>query len=303
VALASAIAALDGRQRKTLQPKKDLFLPDRYCVVGNPVEHSRSPWIHARFAALTGQALEYGKLLVAPGDFARAVRALRDGGARGCNVTVPFKFEAAALADRATPRALLAGACNTLRFDGAEIASDNTDGVGLVQDIRVNAAVTIEGAAVLLIGAGGAAAGVLGPLLAACPRRLVVANRTLARAQELVARHAAAADAGRVELTAAALDRPGKAFDIVINGSASSLTQGGVPVPAAVLRPGALACDMMYGPSAVPFLDWARAHDAVPRDGLGMLVEQAAEAFLFWRGMRPPSAQVLAELRALQSLP
>lgn len=278
-------------------------LPDRYCLVGNPVEHSRSPWIHARFAALTGQALEYGRLLVAAGDFSRAVAALRDSGGAGCNVTVPFKFEAAALATRATPRALLAGACNTLRFEGGEIFGDNTDGVGLMQDIRVNAGVPIEGAAVLLIGAGGAAAGVLGPFISAGPRRLVVANRTLAKAQELVARHATAADAARVELLAVPLDGLAGAFNIVINGTASSLSQGGVPVSAAVLRPGTLACDMMYGPPALPFLDWARAHQAVPRDGLGMLVEQAAEAFLFWRGVRPPSAQVLAELRALQSLP
>jgi shikimate dehydrogenase len=280
-----------------------LPLPDRYCVVGYPVEHSRSPWIHARFAELTGQDLAYGKLLVAPGDFARAIRALQEGGARGCNVTVPFKFEAASLATELTSRAQLAGACNTLRFEGSAVAGDNTDGVGLVRDISVNAAVSVAGAALLLIGAGGAAAGVLGPLLAARPRRLVVANRTVAKAQALVARHADLAASEGVALAAAPLDQLPDAFDIVINATASSLSDEGVPVAGTVLRPGALACDMMYGAPARPFLDWARANGAVPRDGLGMLVEQAAESFHFWRGVRPPSAQVLAELRSLVPLP
>ncbi len=272
---------------------------DRYCVMGNPVEHSRSPWIHARFGQLTGQAVDYGRQLVAPGGFAQAVAAFRAAGGKGCNVTVPFKFEAAQLATRATVRAQLAQACNTLRFDADGIFGDNTDGVGLVRDIAVNAATPPAGRDLLLVGAGGAAAGVLGPLLEAGPRRLVVANRTRDRAGALVARHAALAAQHGVELSACGLqDAPG-GFDIVVNGTASSLHGAGVPVPAGVLRPGALACDMMYGAAAQGFLQWARAHGAVPRDGLGMLVEQAAESFLLWRGVRPPSAQVLAELRAV----
>lgn len=272
---------------------------DRYCVMGNPVEHSRSPWIHARFGELTGQGVEYGKRLVEPGGFAEAVAAFRAEGGKGCNVTVPFKFEAAALAARSTPRAQLARACNTLAFDAGGIFGDNTDGIGLVRDITVNAAMPLAGRDLLLIGAGGAAAGVLAPLLETGPRRLVVANRTRDRAADLVSRHAALARRHGVELAASGLaDVPG-AFDVVVNGTASSLQGDSVPVPPGVLRPGALACDMMYGAAARAFLQWAQAHGAVARDGLGMLVEQAAESFFLWRGVRPPSAQVLAELRAI----
>jgi shikimate dehydrogenase len=275
-------------------------MTDRYCVMGNPVEHSRSPWIHARFAELTGQDLQYGRRLVQPGDFAGAVQAFRAEGGQGCNVTVPFKFEAAALATRAAPRAQLAQACNTLRFDaGGVVFGDNTDGTGLVRDIAVNAGVALAGRDLLLIGAGGAAAGVLGPLLEARPRRVVVANRTVDRAAGLVARHAALAGQHGVALAASGLEQVAGAFDIVVNATASSLHGAGVPVAGSVLRTGALAYDMMYGDSAQGFLAWAHAHGAVPRDGLGMLVEQAAESFLVWRGVRPPSAQVLRELRAV----
>lgn len=273
---------------------------DRYCVMGNPVEHSRSPWIHARFAELTGQAIVYDRRLVQPGDFAAQVQAFRREGGRGCNATVPFKFDAAALATRRSARAELAGACNTLRFDGGgAIFGDNTDGVGLVNDIAVAAGVALAGRTLLLVGAGGAASGVLGPLIEARPARVVVANRTPERANELVARHAELASRHGVALAAGGLTNLPAGFDIVINASASSLHGGGVPVAASVLRPGSLAYDMMYGAPAREFLDWAAAHGAVARDGLGMLVEQAAESFLVWRGVRPPSAQVLSELRAL----
>jgi shikimate dehydrogenase len=272
---------------------------DRYCVMGNPVEHSRSPWIHARFAQLTGEAIEYERRLVQPGEFAAQVRAFRGEGGRGCNVTVPFKFDAAALATRVSARAELAGACNTLRFDeeGA-ILGDNTDGVGLVNDITIAASVALGGRTLLLIGAGGAASGVLGPLIEARPARIVVANRTPERSAALVARHADLANRHGVALSASGLADAPAAFDIVVNASASSLHGGGVPVAASVLRPGSLAYDMMYGAAAREFLEWAAAHGAVARDGLGMLVEQAAESFLVWRGVRPPSAAVLAELRA-----
>jgi shikimate dehydrogenase len=272
---------------------------DQYCVLGNPVEHSKSPWIHARFAQLTGQDLAYGKRLVPLDGFAQGIRAFRAAGGKGCNITVPFKFEAAPLATTLTDRARLAQACNTLRFDGKhEVFADNTDGLGLVDDIQGNAGVAIAGRELLLIGAGGAAAGVLGPLIEAKPRRIVVTNRTPDKAQALVQRHAALARDHGVVLAAVALDAVEGAFDIIVNATASSLSGTGVPVADSVLKPGALAVDMMYGPAADGFMAWARAHGAVPRDGLGMLVEQAAEAFLVFRGVRPPSAQVLAELRA-----
>lgn len=274
-------------------------MTDRYCVIGNPVEHSRSPWIHARFAQLTGQDIEYGRRLVGHDEFTARVLAFRAEGGRGCNVTVPFKFEAATIATRRSARGELAGACNTLRFDAdGAIFGDNTDGIALVTDITVAAGIPLAGCEVLLIGAGGAASGVLGPLIEAGPSRIVVANRTRERAGELVARHASFAEQHAVALAASGLsDVPG-AFDIVINGTASSLHGAGIPVPAGVLRAGCLGYDMMYGAAAADFLQWAREHGAVARDGLGMLVEQAAEAFLVWRGVRPPSQLVLSELRA-----
>lgn len=280
---------------------------DSYCVMGHPVEHSRSPWIHARFAELTGQALTYQRRLVPLDGFAEALRSFAAAGGRGCNITVPFKLQAAQLASQRSERVQLAGAANTLSFIDGAIVADNTDGLGLVADITRNAGFGLAGRDVLLIGAGGAAAGALGPLLAAGPRRIVVANRTLARAQALVQAHAPLATLQKTELLA--LDTQGLeadltknwAFDLAINASASSLAGDAVPVPASVLRAGSLAYDMMYGPAAQGFLDWATAHGAQARDGLGMLVEQAAEAFALWRGVRPPGAPVLAELRALMA--
>jgi len=273
---------------------------DLYCVMGNPIEHSRSPWIHARFAELTGQTLQYGRRLVPLGGFSEAVAAFRadtDGTARGCNVTVPFKFDAARLAQHKSARAALAGAVNVLSFQGDGVHGDNSDGIGLVVDIERNAGVALAGCELLLIGAGGAAAGVLGPLIEAGCRRIVVANRTLPKAVALVQRHAALALAHHATLEAQELHAVPGRFDVVVNGTASSLAGGEVPVAASVLQPGALAVDLMYGPAAAGFAAWARAHGATSRDGLGMLVEQAAEAFLTWRGVRPPSQQVLAELR------
>ncbi|MBA2962458.1 MULTISPECIES: shikimate dehydrogenase [Ramlibacter] len=274
--------------------------PDAYCVVGNPVAHSRSPWIHARFARQTGEPVQYERLLAPLDGFAAALRAFRAGGGRGCNVTVPFKFEAAALATARTERARLAGACNTLRFDpDGAVFGDNTDGAGLVNDIQRNAGVDLVGRDVLLVGGGGAAAGVLGPLLEARPRRVVVANRTVSRALALLEGHAALAAASGVDLGGCGLDAVPAGFHVVLNATAASLSGGGVPVPGSALAPGALAYDMMYGPPAQGFLQWAHEHGARGRDGLGMLVEQAAESFLVWRGVRPDTDGVLAELRAL----
>ena len=270
---------------------------DLYCLMGNPVAHSQSPWIHARFAELTGQDIRYTRRLIPLDQFASSVRAFVDEGGRGCNITVPFKFEAAALATRTSERALLAQACNTLTFQDGQIQADNTDGIGLVDDIEQNAGFCLGGKRVLLIGAGGAAAGVLGPLIGAGPAHVSVANRTLHKAQDLVARHQALALLQKTELQAHSLKGLEGKFDIIINGSASSLGAHAVPVDAQVLSPGALAYDMMYGAAARPFMDWARAHGALPRDGLGMLVGQAAQAFFIWRGVMPPARQVLDELR------
>ena len=272
---------------------------DLYCVMGHPVAHSRSPWIHQRFAALTDQALDYERQLVPLDGFAQAVQQFAQAGGRGCNVTVPFKHEAAQCADSCSPRVHLAGAANTLVLAQGRIHADNTDGLGLVADITRNAGVPLAGRDVLLVGAGGAGAGVLGPLLEQGPRSLVVANRTLARAQALVQSHAELAALQKTKLLALDLQGLEHDFDLIINATASSLEGAGVPVPAQVLRPGCLAYDMMYGPAAQGFLHWATQHGAQARDGLGMLVEQAAEAFALWRGVRPPAAQVLAELRAL----
>jgi len=267
---------------------------DLYAVVGNPVEHSRSPAIHAMFAEQTGQQLRYERLLAPLDAFEPTLRAFAEGGARGCNITVPFKFDAFALAARRTERAALAGAVNTLRFDAAGWAGDNTDGAGLVNDIQRNASRSLAGLNVLLVGAGGAAAGVLGSLIAAQPAHITVVNRSVDKAQALVASHA---DLG-VPLTAATLADAPAAQDIVVNATSTSLAGAAAPVDARVLKPGSLALDMMYGPKAQGFLDWAAAHGAEPRDGLGMLVEQAAEAFFFWRGVRPQTRDVLAALRA-----
>jgi shikimate dehydrogenase len=278
----------------------------RYAVAGNPVEHSRSPAIHQRFAQQTGQAVDYGRLLCPLDAFKPTLQAFADSGALGCNITVPFKFEAFEMAARRTPRAELAQAANTLRFDpyseGGWLA-DNTDGVGLVRDITVNAGVALAGQRVLLLGAGGASAGVLGPLIETKPAEIVLANRSLDKALALVARHADWAAEHGVRLTGRGLDNAGQAYDVFINGTAASLSGGGVPVGPGVLRPGTLALDMMYGPAAQPFLQWAREHHAVPRDGLGMLVEQAAESFFVWRGVRPDTAPVLAALRAQVDAP
>ena len=275
---------------------------DRYAVLGNPVAHSRSPFIHAAFAAATGQRLHYERVLAPMDGFAASLRAFADAGGKGCNVTVPFKFELPALCRERSAGVELAGAANTVRFDVAGWACDNTDGVGLVADIERKAGVALAGQRVLLIGAGGAAAGVLGPLLEARPAEVVVVNRTADKASLLCQRHAALARDQGAQLRGGGLglagDAAGAGFDVVLNASASSLAGAEVPVPDSVVRPGSLAVDLMYGPAAESFLQWASAQGAVARDGLGMLIEQAAAAFAWWRGVQPETAPVLAALRA-----
>jgi shikimate dehydrogenase len=275
---------------------------DQYVVIGHPVEHSQSPFIHAEFARQTGQELHYGRLLCPLDGFETALRGFARGSsagpARGCNVTLPFKFDALRLCERASERAALAGAANTLRLDGATWYADNTDGAGLVRDIEHGAGVLLAGRKLLVVGAGGAAAGVLGPLLARRPALLVLANRGVDKAHALVERHRAVAAAAGSELRATGLNDCGSGFDVVVNATATSLQGAAPPVHESVLGSGALAIDLMYGASAAPFLAWAHRHGATPRDGLGMLVEQAAEAFELWRGVRPQTAPVLAALRA-----
>ena len=277
---------------------------DSYCVFGHPIAHSKSPWIQARFAELTGQTLQYEKIWVPLDAFNATVHAFKAAGGTGCNVTLPFKTEAAALATECSPRVALAQACNTLKFDGEHIYGENTDGLGLVTDLVSNAGFSLQGRRILLIGAGGASAGVLGPLLTQKPHCIWVANRSVDKAIHLVARHASLAEIEGVDCQAFGLTHEAilsHSFDLVINASSSSLQQAALPVPATVLQPNGLACDLMYGPAAQGFLEWARAHGTEARDGLGMLVEQAAASFHLWRGVQPPTQQVLAELRALVS--
>ncbi|MEY3922604.1 MAG: Shikimate dehydrogenase [Pseudomonadota bacterium] len=273
---------------------------DSYCVFGHPIAHSKSPWIQARFAELTGQTLQYEKTWVPLDAFNATVHAFKAAGGKGCNVTLPFKTEAAALATECSPRVALAQACNTLKFDGEHIYGENTDGLGLVTDLVSNAGFSLQGRRILLIGAGGASAGVLGPLLTEKPHCIWVANRSVDKAIHLVARHARLAEIEGVDCQAFGLTHEAilsHSFDLVINASSSSLQQAALPVPATVLQPNGLACDLMYGPAALGFLEWARAHGTEARDGLGMLVEQAAASFQLWRGVQPPTQQVLAELR------
>jgi shikimate dehydrogenase len=274
---------------------------DQYRVLGHPIEHSLSPRIHARFAELSGQQLSYTRQLVPLDGFAAALDALRAEGVRGCNVTLPFKQQAYDYArqhGQLSARAQLAQACNLLDFADGTVYGDNTDGVGLVQDLRGNAGCELAGRDLLVIGAGGAAAGCLAPLIEAGPKRIAVANRSPEKAQMLVAQHFPLARAHAVELGAYGLhDIPGP-FQLVINASASSLAGVRAPVSARVLGPQCLAVDLMYGPASQYFLDWAGELGAQGRDGLGMLVEQAAVAFERWRGVRPDSRQVLAELQA-----
>ena len=272
---------------------------DRYAVVGHPVRHSQSPFIHAEFARQTGQAIEYSTLDCPLDGFAAMVREFAASGACGCNVTVPFKFQSAALARHVTPRAKMAQAANTLRFDAPGWWADNTDGIGLVRDIQGNAGFCLQRCRVLLIGAGGAASGVLGPLIEARPASIHVANRSPDKAVALVRHHAAFASQHGVSLLGSGLGDVAGSFDLVLNSSASSLQGAAVPVGPQVLARNALAIDLMYGSAAEPFMAWARQAGATARDGLGMLVEQAAEAFFAWRGVTPQTKPVLQRLRDL----
>ncbi|HMT64915.1 MAG TPA: shikimate dehydrogenase [Ottowia sp.] len=274
-------------------------MPDRYAVIGHPIAHSKSPFIHGLFAQATGQDMVYEAIDggAEPGGFERALAAFRAAGGRGMNVTLPFKLAALAVADSASEDARLAGAANTLSFEGGRIEARNTDGIGLVRDIEVNLGLPLAGRRVLLLGAGGATRGAVRPIARAGAARIVIANRTADKAEALAAE--LAPHLGGVPLVGCGLAALGTqgAFDVVINATSASLDGQAPAVPAGAFAPGALAYDMVYGKGLTPFLRLARqAGCARLADGVGMLVEQAAEAFAAWRGVRPDTREALARL-------
>jgi shikimate dehydrogenase len=268
-------------------------MTDHYAVFGNPIGHSKSPIIHSAFARQTGQDIGYTAILAPLDGFGRAVDAFIAAGGRGANVTVPFKQQAYQRVTRLTARAELAGAVNTLVFDGGAIIGDNTDGCGLLRDITINLKWPVGGRRVLLLGAGGAARGVVGPLLEARPESLTIANRTVATAKAVSERFAA-----RGPVTACGYDQLAGQFDLVIDATSASLGSSLPPLPPGLFAPASLAYTMMYGQRDSPFMTFARAQGAAQiADGLGMLVEQAAESFFLWRGVRPDVLAVIALLR------
>jgi shikimate dehydrogenase len=272
-------------------------LPDQYAVIGNPISHSQSPKIHAQFAIQTQQHLNYSAVLAPLDDFANTIYALIAQGFKGVNVTVPFKLEAFALADHLTERAMDAGAVNTLIFDANGITGDNTDGAGIVRDITQNLHRSLQCQRILLIGAGGAAEGVVHPILACAPALLVITNRTLDKALTMVKKIEAQGDYQLVSVNAYAFDDlHDQAFDVVINATSAGLSDSVLAIPNTIFAHNALAYDMMYG-RITPFMQLAKQQGASVVDGLGMLVEQAAEAFYVWRGIRPTTTDMMASIR------
>lgn len=269
-------------------------MTDRYAVIGNPIAHSKSPVIHAAFARQTGQDLVYERILGPIGGFQVTVDAFRAEGGRGLNVTLPFKLEACEYATELSDRAEAAGAVNVLKFEGADVFGDNTDGAGLVRDLQGNLGLSLHGKRILIAGAGGAAQGAIAPLLACGVSELVIANRTVSKAEALAQRFSTRGPLRASSFEALAALR----FDVIINATAASIGGDRPPLPARIYEECALAYEMMYGRGRTPFLEQALADGAARiADGLGMLVEQAAEAFELWRGVRPDTAPVLARLR------
>ncbi|HRJ52000.1 MAG TPA: shikimate dehydrogenase [Candidatus Thiothrix moscowensis] len=268
---------------------------DRYAVFGNPIAHSKSPRIHNLFAQQTGESVEYSALLSEPEEFAQDVMMFLVTGGKGCNVTVPFKQEAWELADELSAYAARAKAVNTLAFrDDGTLYGANTDGIGIVRDLQQNHGIALQGQRILLLGAGGAVRGVLQPLLEAHPFSLFIANRTAAKATELAQDFTEFA-----RVAGGGFDEISGQFDLIINGTAASLQGDLPPLPAGCLAEGGSTYDMMYAAKPTAFVQWGRAQGAAKAlDGLGMLVEQAAEAFFIWRGVRPDTAPILAQLRA-----
>ena len=286
-------------------------MTDRYAVIGNPIAQSKSPLIHTAFAQVTGQDIDYTQVLGPMGEFAATVDAFRASGGRGMNVTAPFKLDAFAYATHLAPSAQMAGAVNALKFEGERVYAENFDGIGLVRDLVHNLQCPLQGRRVLILGAGGATRGALLPLLAEQPSELVIVNRTVAKAQELatviVNRTVAKAQelaalaqqhqSGQVPVTGMGYAAVQGVFDVVLNASSSSLSAELPPLPASVFGPGCLAYDLTYGKGLTPFLKLAQ-QAGVTRlaDGVGMLAEQAAEAFAWWRGIRPDTAAVIHTL-------
>jgi shikimate dehydrogenase len=267
---------------------------DRYAVIGNPIEQSKSPIIHGLFAAATGQQMAYKKVEGRLDEFAQQLDELRAGGMRGMNVTAPFKTQAFAYATHRSLAAELAGAANALKFVGDEVHAENFDGVGLVHDIERNHRTVMKGKRVLLLGAGGAVRGALLPFAKAQPDLLVIANRSLDKAQGLVSLVAAQSS---VRAQACRYDDLRESFDVIVNGTSAFLFGESLAVPDAIFQANSLAYDMTYGKGATPFLRQAKAAGAGQMvDGVGMLVEQAALAFEWWRGLRPDTAQAIAQL-------
>lgn len=267
---------------------------DLYAVVGHPISHSKSPRIHSLFAEQTGQALEYTAIQAPLGDFAGTVNTFFERGGKGLNVTVPFKEEAWSLVEERTPAAEAAGAVNTLYLDEQQrLCGDNTDGPGLVRDLTVNHGLDLKDMSILVLGAGGAVRGILAPLIAQQPLRIVIANRTPSKAENL-----AGLFAGTLPIRGCGFDEAVETFDLVINGTSASLQGDLPPLTPSVIGPKTVSYDMMYGPELTPFNRWASDQGAGQViDGLGMLVEQAAEAFARWRGIRPDTDPVMEALR------
>jgi shikimate dehydrogenase len=269
-------------------------MTDRYAVIGHPISHSKSPQIHTAFAQATGQDISYTAIEAPLDGFVATVRAFREQGGRGVNVTLPFKLQACELATDPSEAARLAGAANCLRFEpGERIRAENFDGIGLVNDVQRNLGHALQGRRVLLLGAGGATRGALLPIAQQGPAVLAVANRTADKAHALrtdFAAHAALQTGGYADLA-------GESFDVVINATSTGLGGESLPLPPGLFAPGALAYDMVYGRGLTPFLRQARAAGVTAlADGVGMLVEQAAEAFGWWRGVRPDTRDVIARL-------
>jgi shikimate dehydrogenase len=268
---------------------------DRYGVMGYPVSHSRSPVIHRLFALQTHQNLQYELLQVTPDKLTMAVRQFQRTGGKGLNVTVPHKTEVTKLCDQLSERARTAGAANTLSFRDGEILGDNTDGIGLLRDLAVNLDVTLEGANILILGAGGATRGIVGPLLEMQPVSLRIANRTLDKAQILADHFSRSGPVSACRFNAVPVTEK---YDLIINATSAGVKGDSPPYPAAAISPETLCYDLSYGLKPTPFSVWAREQGAERSImGWGMLVEQAAESFHIWRGVRPETAPVLKQMK------
>lgn len=269
---------------------------DRYAVVGNPISHSKSPIIHKIFAKQTHQSIQYDAILIEPSQFAKEVKAFFSAGGKGLNVTVPFKQDAWKIADKVSEQAQLANAVNTLLIDDdGTLIAENTDGTGLVRDLNNNLALSLHNKSVLLLGAGGAARGVLQPLLEQNPASLLIANRTPSRAQALAKSHV---DLGQVT-SCGFSELPNRPFDVIINATSAGLNNDTPPLPANTIHSESFCYDLMYASEPTAFVRYAKQQGATQTyDGLGMLVEQAAESFRLWRGVTPDTAPVIAALRA-----